>query len=98
MLVFVTVPTACGGHAGQEDIDVGGFPVPGAVITSSSSISLADQQQDVVQSFSQSYSGLAYDAFTAGFFLQIGLGFGEGDFPNPILVLQCGNLPELRYS
>jgi hypothetical protein len=32
----------------------------------------------------------------AGFFLQIGLGFWKGDFPNPNLALQCGYLFELR--
>jgi hypothetical protein len=55
-----------------------------------------DQQQDVVQQLRQSYAGLSYDAYYAGFFLQIGLGFGKGDFPNPNLAFQCGYLFELR--
>jgi hypothetical protein len=36
------------------------------------------------------YFGAAYDAYLAGFYLQVGLAHGRGDYPNPQLVMQFG--------
>jgi len=38
------------------------------------------------------YVGAAYDAYLGGFFLQIGLAHGRGDYPDPQLLVQCAYL------
>jgi len=38
------------------------------------------------------YVGAAYDAYLSGFYLQIGLAHGRGDYPNPQLLMQFGYL------
>jgi hypothetical protein len=48
------------------------------------------------QLFSQHYVGLAYDMYLSGFFLQAGLGTGNGDYPNPQALLQLGYLFEMH--
>ena len=42
--------------------------------------------------FSQQYVGLTYDFLLGGFFLQVGMGYGRGDYRNPQLLLQMGYL------
>lgn len=42
--------------------------------------------------FHQQYVGLTYDLFVGGFFLQLGMGYGRGDYRNPQLLLQMGYL------
>ncbi len=36
------------------------------------------------------YVGAAYDAWLSGFYLQVGIARGRGDYPNPQLVMQFG--------
>ncbi len=38
------------------------------------------------------YVGAAYDMYLSGFFFQIGLAHGHGDYPDPQLAVQCGYL------
>jgi hypothetical protein len=42
--------------------------------------------------FQQNYLGLTYDILMGNFFLQIGAGYGRGDYRNPQLILQMGYL------
>ncbi|HNE56437.1 MAG TPA: hypothetical protein PK079_24965 [Leptospiraceae bacterium] len=42
--------------------------------------------------FHQQYVGLTYDILVGGFFLQVGMGYGRGDYRNPQLLLQMGYL------
>lgn len=42
--------------------------------------------------FHQQYVGLTYDVLIGGFFLQVGMGYGRGDYRNPQLLLQMGYL------
>ena len=46
----------------------------------------------VEQSKSDHYVGGTFDMYLAGFFFQIGLAHGRGDYPNPQLLVQCGYL------
>ncbi len=48
------------------------------------------------QLFVQNYVGLTYDMYLSGFFLQAGLGAGNGDYPNPQVLFQIGYLFELH--
>ncbi len=59
-------------------------------------VSLDDQLQEVTQFNKQKYLGIAYDAWFSGFFLQVGMGHGWGDFPNPNLLFQFGYLFQIR--
>lgn len=43
----------------------------------------------------QNYVGVAYDVNYTGFFMQLGAGFGNGDYKNPQLLTQFGYLFEL---
>ncbi len=56
---------------------------------------VGDTQVQQRQPKSERYMGLAYDAYLSGFFLQLGLGAGKGDYQNPQLLLQCGYLFQL---
>jgi hypothetical protein len=38
------------------------------------------------------YFGAAYDVYLSGFYLQVGLARGQGDYPNPQLAMQFGYL------
>ncbi len=47
-------------------------------------------ENGVVQHLREEYLGIAYDVTYAGFFLQLGLAGGRGDYPNPQLAYQVG--------
>ncbi len=49
-------------------------------------------ESGVSQHEREEYLGLAYDVSYAGFFVQLGLAAGRGDYPNPQLVYQFGYL------
>ncbi len=42
--------------------------------------------------FHQQYVGLTYDILVGGFFLQLGMGFGQGSYRDPQLLMQMGYL------
>ncbi len=46
----------------------------------------------------QRYFGLTYDVLVGNFFLQFGGGAGQGDFKNPVLLLQMGYLFDTREN
>jgi hypothetical protein len=53
---------------------------------------LNDQGEKILKT--QKFIGITYDVYLSGFFLQAGLAFGNGDYPSPDGVYQCGYLFE----
>ena len=68
-----------------------GISVIGGVFRTNPITVSADGAQEEVSKMVQ-YIGAAYDVYLSGFFLQIGLAHGQGDYPNPQLMMQFGYL------